>query len=288
MFNCRISLPLCPFFILQDRTWIGNAVKFTKANDVDLTPTSVHSMCVNIKDEMFLRIQKDLEAFRIEVRDKSIKSQCSHCTCRIIDIPNDLNHILEFCMDCQSIKAYSVTTTKGKTVRRQCIPYRVCKGPGDTILVMDDKYHISQFLWDKNRMSLHLKRTLYTHISNAFGMCYVEHYNILVITSRSPGLVRALGLANGQPVWKFAGNVNEREITPRAVSTDADGRIYVADHARILLIEGAKGKLVQTFQPEDNEEIMEISCTNDPIQLLLLYNGINISDKITCYNVTDE
>ena len=245
-------------------------------------------MCVNIRDELILRVQKELEDFTIEVQDKSIKSLCNHCTCRIIDIPNDPNHILESCMDCQTIKSYDVRTDGAKIVRKQCTPYRVCKGPGDTILVMDDKYHISQFLWDKTRMTLRCEKTIYMDIKNAFGMCYVDHYDILVVTSRSPGFVQAVRLSDGKSVWSFAGNVGEREITPRTVVTDTKGHIYVADHARLLLLEGAMGKLVQVFSLNEKEEITAICCTSPPLQLLLFYNGVNLTDKISYYSVTDE
>ena len=68
----------------------------------------------------------------------------------------------------------------------------------------------------------------------AHGMCYMEKFSILVISSDQN--TKAINPETGSVVWNFTQDVEGKKLDPEGVCCDMDGRVYVADKRNQWLI----------------------------------------------------
>ena len=150
------------------------------------------------------------------------KSECCLIFCVIIEHPVDQNFILESCAECGEIRRYNINTAESKTVHERCKPWKVYKGPKGLMFVVDGEDELLQLEWREEKEQLELVHRIQTDVKNARGMCYIKQFNILVITYGNT--IKALNPETGSVVWKFAQDVEDKELNPCGVRCDVDGK----------------------------------------------------------------
>ena len=65
-------------------------------------------------------------------------------------------HLLVGCMHCKVIRGYESpeTSSSYKTLHRDIVPYVMCQGPNNTVLVLDEKNFIKQFRFSEGYLNL--------------------------------------------------------------------------------------------------------------------------------------
>ena len=90
-------------------------------------------------------------------------------------------------------------------------------------------------------------------------MCYAECFDILVILNEDKE-IEAMKFGRDYPVKKLSGTVGGHVIKPDALTSDAEGNVYISDKAndRILKINGLTGKVLKIIKLEGKKK--KICC----------------------------
>ena len=221
-----------------------------------------------------------------QTRNKTaeIKSECCHISCPIIEHPVDPNFILEACSKCKVIRSYNIITAESKTVFTGYKPWKVCKGPESSVFVIIVVGELLQLKWRKEKEELELVHRIHTSVDYAWGICYMEQFNILVITSNYN--IKAVNPVTGSVVWQFTQDVEGDELDPRGVCCDMDGRIYMVDGYNywLILLNGETGEVMQILLKDvQTRRIHDVCWTSSPPQLTVLQEN-----HFSTYNVIEQ
>ena len=251
------------------------------------------TMSVNSRDQLVIRGQSygSDEQFictmarRAGNKAAEIKSECHHRFCPIIEHLVDPDFILEACFECGEIRSYNINTAESKTVYSGCKPRRICKGPEGSVFVIDKTDGLLQLEWRKEKEELDLVHRIQTGMKNAWGICYMEQYKILVITSYHN--IKAINPETGSVLWEFTQDEEGKKLFPREVCCDVDGRIYVADgtNEQLIVLNDMTGELIQVLL-KDKYWVFDMCWTSFPPQLTVCHGG-NLP-RIGIYDVTEQ
>ena len=237
---------------------------------------------VTVNDRFYIRL---LDRFGSREVLPSIPSACSHSLVCITAHLSDTRFVLEGCMICEVICKYNIDTRERSIVHTKLIPSQMCHGPVGCILVRDGYFSnlnptVLKFKWEKERL-LHGDKE-YTMDGKILELCYVESFNIFVIMNYD-NEIKAEKLGNNNPIWKLSGTVGGELLKPDALTSDAQGNVYVGDGAnnRILKINSLTGDIVNILLLE-KENTMPIHSLfwSDTQPNLTLIRGDRISTYI--------
>ena len=98
----------------------------------------------------------------------------------------------------------------------------------------------------------------------------MEQSNILVFTFDHN--IKAINPVTGSAVWEFTQDMEGKELDPRGVCCDVDGRVYVADggnNAWLIVLNDMTGELLQVLL-KDEGPICDVCITSSPPQLTVI------------------
>ena len=227
---------------------------------------------------------------------RNIKILCNHNNGLLAPIVNESNIVLEFCADCEEIRAYNIAAGEGHVIFENCSPIGMCTGPGNTVFVFDYSGCILQLKWDDSSTQLNVIRGIEvqgrspdTYLSK---MCYSEITNSLVIVSLND-VVNSISLADGSCSWTLSGKLRGFKIFPYGVcSNPADGFIFICNGGRkttIFLLDPFTGYVLQVI-PINNtfRTLSDICWSSSQPHLTVVGKNEDGSDSVVCYNVEDE
>ena len=83
---------------------------------------------------------------------------CNH-PCSFCELPENPDYVIETCESCAKITLYNTNTRVVKQVYGNCNPLQICKGPADTLLLLDRYCGVLKLEWVKDREDLCRKST---------------------------------------------------------------------------------------------------------------------------------
>ncbi len=163
--------------------------------------------------------------------------------------------------------------------------HALCAGPKDgSLLVWDSKGRsVIQLQWNPNTKQLDEILKVLVPIDNVSQICYVPQADLVALISGQ--IVQAVKLQEGyQPsVWEIQGKVLGKEFCPKGVSSDTEGKVYIADkNKRVLLVNAYTGEvLLERLTKAGLRNLSNLCCLSNPSQILL-YDSY--WDNLTLYN----
>ena len=93
--------------------------------------------------------------------------------------------------------------------------------------------------------------------------------------------IEALKFGSENPIWKLPGVVDGHMIKPDALTSDAEGNVYISDgtNNRILKINGLTGNVLNILLLEEREKRIDYLLWSDTEPNLTLIHG----DRINTY-----
>ena len=243
-----------------------------------------------MSQKILLASSKEKRCIRIvdkEMGNKlvNITSLCHHSGSLVMEHPTDPDYVLEACSSCGMIRCYKINNAESKTVYKGCKPLCICKGPDGSVFVMAQKGELLQLKWDDQRKQLELVLKTKTDETLVNGMCLIEEYNTLVLTSTK--YIKALNPMSGAVLWEFSQEVERKKLNPHGLCCDMDGRVYIADgwNERLIVLKGESGELKQVLLTDKNTGwIRDVHWINPPPQLTVFHGKLQ---RVSNYNVTN-
>ncbi len=210
------------------------------------------------------------------IAGKYVAASCSASHCNNVKVVDTWTH--------EVVRTYS-----GRDIGHDL--YAMCTAGEGSLLIWDDKSKsVIQLKWDEENKVLYKIRQVHVPGNTVWNMCYMPHADLVILRRPSPNEVQAVKLKEGAhqlPVWQLKGKVLGKWIEPRGVSSDSEGRVYVADgkNGRVLLLNGHKGQVIQELLHDDGLRWVDVSrvcCLSNPNQLLV-HDGY--TDDMKLYDV---
>ncbi len=243
------------------------------------------------------------EGGKITLRDKqngnTIQQWNSACACwntyslynitvdiHIADLPCKDNFY--FAIKCRKCKVINMINKSSNVIYKAfsdpgCTLSAMCSGPAGTLLVYDEKKQaLLQLQWQEDRKKFQQVKSIKLSRGYVRDMCYVERYDLVVLSSLDSQQVVAVKLSAGAGVWRLKGKVAGRELDPLGVSCDG-GRVYIADNwsNRVLVVSADTGDLLQVaLEKQGLGWIHDVRCNSNTNQLLVKH-----CDDATIYNI---
>ena len=286
-----VTYKKCNVFFLSFQS---ESHRLTKTDTWNAETTSSSSLCLIDEDKLLIRSRTGVrEKLAIKVCNQrtgdifnEIVSECDH-QCAILAVAKGPQCLLEACRQCQNVKMYDVNGERVKTVHEPYNSRTLCRGPGGSILTLEDRGLLRKLTWTTGAENLQEISSIETNISRPRDMCYVDTHFIVSVIASAPGnqgiSVKGLNAEDGSTVWTLTECVRNKPINPIRMCHDSNGRIYVIDiwNERLLLLNGANGKIMKTSSRRVMGSIWEIFCTGTGTRLLAWHGGG--SQKISCY-----
>ncbi len=199
-------------------------------------------------------------------------------------------YLAHLCRNCNEIKVVDMVRHGVYTAYpgTGCELTAMCSGPGQgSLLVWDNKDKaVIHLQWSESRKKLDEIRRVQVPGEWVDCMCYVAQANMAIL-SRGDDVVEAVRLQGGgqPPVWQVQGEVLGKEIDPRGVRSDSEGRVYIADGVRnrVLVVNGRTGEVIQeNLKDAGLGVVWSVCCLSNPSQLLLHH----YPHTITLYDIT--
>ncbi len=204
-------------------------------------------------------------------------------------------YLAHLCRGCNEIKVVDMVRHGVYTAYpgTGCTLTAMCSGPGqESLLVWDDEDKgVIHLQWSESRKKLDEIRRVQVPGACVYYMCYVTQANMAILSRSNAGVVEAVALqGGGQPrVWQVQGEVLGKEIDPWGVSSDSEGRVYIADrrNKRVLVVNAFTGEVIQELlQDAGLGWVYRVCCLSNPSQLLVYH--YTDADTITLYNATSQ
>ncbi len=242
----------------------------------------VWDMCVTSAGHIALRLGWGSDVIRVVNRvGETITEYTGLCGCDRVKNISELSagqYLAQCCWVCQNVKVVDRATRKIHTAYAGtgCELLAMCSGPGEgSLLVWDNKGRaVIHLTWVESSKRLdEIRRVQVPGGRVVRYMCYMPQHD-RVILSRGHEEVEAVRLQGGgqPPVWQVQGEVLGKEISPRGVSSDSEGRVYIADYwgGRVLVVNVLTGEVIQELlQHAGLGEVKRVCCLSNPSQLLL-------------------
>ena len=89
--------------------------------------------------------------------------------------------LLEACRECQNVKMYDVNGERVKTVHEPYNSRTLCRGPGGSILTLDNGGLLRKLTWTTGTEDLQEISSIETKINRPRDMCYVDTHSIVSV-----------------------------------------------------------------------------------------------------------
>ncbi len=146
---------------------------------------------------------------------------------------------------------------KNKGSKLHTYPGLLCKGPGKMLLAKaaykpQNMVHVFDY---SNSGSITFKRSITfpdKTESKYSGIVWYDHSvpgGLVIITYPDIHYIAAMSLETLQLVWRVQGEVAGKLCYPKDVTSDGQGKIYVADgpHGRVLILRARDGQVIQVI-----------------------------------------
>ena len=270
-----------------------------------------HLTVLNYSDHIVVRGRQNGDyVIRVVERTKGfiiseINSRCNHDFCAFSTYPENSSLIIEICKTCNQLRRYDTACKENLDVFCLHKPRAICPGPQKSFLVVDDTGYLLEVNWPEECKIPTAGRRLQIDAKNILGLCFMEHHDIVVVTSPvsdCPGFVKAVKLGDGATKWVLL-QIDERkterpeekylqtstpfrDIDPGGLCADESGTIFVADTGNklMLLIDGESGDLLQVFHLKKGY-IQDVCWSRNQPQLSVAYGSVLFKLTIGCYNI---
>ena len=204
-------------------------------------------------------------------------------------------YLLEGCKVCEVVRCYeSPETSSGyKTLCEDVVPYVMCQGPNNTVLVFEEKNIIKQLRFSEGNLNLANKLSL--ELEDVANMCYCEKNGIVVVIQQDQKTFTGVALATGEVVWKhtkikFGSPAKDLDYF-RDVVTIPDGRICISTLQGLFVLDSKDGSIkYQLFDLEFRGIIWcTATCNNGYQQRLAIDHGHHGEvEQISVYDLLPE
>ena len=233
-----------------------------------------------IGEESYLRVLDRTAQYVV----KDIPCLCNH-PCSFCELPENPDYVIEICEKCGKIRAYNINTRVVKSVYGKCQPSQICKGPVETLILLDKYSGVLKLQWLKDSEDLRRKSTKAINVCSLIinAMCYIESLDLLVFTAKSPTSISAFCLGKGSRRWQIKGEVLGLDSNFLGLCCDPAGYIYVwnGQNDKMMLLDGKNkekpkqdfmreeitGKIIAACWTATQEQLTVLSIDNDGDQL---------------------
>ena len=186
---------------------------------------------------------------------REVKHLCEHERVYILPVTiNSKEQLAVSCWKCQSIKLYNLDTLKVTTAFYD-LKYR----PGRMYHGEDGKlYVVHGEKGDTNALEVNCSeetfsgpcKIIQSGLVNYFALCYISSHKLLVFTSWSDSIVRAVSAGSGETVWQLKGEVDGKMCYPH-------GMLFSSKHQLLLIADGRNNRLL-VLHPRDGSHVQTI------------------------------
>ena len=287
-------------------------------------PMNTGSLKLNVLGQIFVRGEKLASLYTSSFQQKSsitiverttgreVKTTMSACkhrySHRMVEHPREPNVILEACMDCQVIRAYDIFVAEVTTLNEGYSFKLLCLRPDCRRLAADNDGTIFDLMWQEGAKYFEVRHLFETNNRSISAMSYDKKLDILAIISHLPNCIHGIRLRDGSSLWRISGQVLGQYIMSSGLCWDTDGRIYVADTTRVLVVNGQTGEVLQILLETPNDGMNTDPKTKDmdrhggenfqpisdvcfcPIEseLVMLHGNIATDLTISCFKKVDN
>ncbi len=220
----------------------------------------------------------------------------SFSACEFSPGTNDRKYIADLCKECGTLAVIDCSTReKYIGIKLAAGKYSsLCRGTEGTLLVGSQTVnHLLQFKWDEALKEL---KQIKQYSLPCNGVMYMTQLcsdsSVIVISERNSDSVIALKQDAESPavsqVWEIVATIASRRLHPYGVTSDCDGRVYVADskHRRIHVLNAGTGSIIQTLPLENNlNSVFDVLFLSNPPQLLVKHE---VAPGAALYNIENE
>ena len=215
---------------------------------------------------------------------RDLPCPCNH-PCSFCELPENPDYVIEICKSCGEIRAYNINTRVVKSVYGKCQPLQICKGPDETLLLLDKYNLVLKLEWLNDKGDLRRKSTkaISVHGLTINAMVYVESLDLLVYTAKYPRCITAFCLGKGSRQWELKGEILALNADFLGLCCDSWGYIYAWDgqNDKMMLLDGKNkekpkqdfmreeitGKIIAACWTTTQEQLTVLSIDNDGDQL---------------------
>ena len=203
-------------------------------------------------------------------------------------------YLLEGCRDCKVICSYESpeTSSSYKTLCKDIVPYVMCQGPNNTVLVLDEKNTIKQLCFSGGRFNLVHKFS--NELENVITMCYCEKNGIIVMIHTDKKSLTGVTLATEEVVWKHTeiqfGSPAKILSYFTDVFTISDGSICIFNLDELFVLDSKDGTIkYKLFHYKGLGWIWSIATSNIGFQQrFAFHHGKLKQTQISLYKLLTE
>ena len=215
---------------------------------------------------------------------REIPSGCNHFYRMACQHPTVVSLVIESCQECEEIRAYDIRTLTKRVVRKHLKPLALCLGPGKSLLFVTVDGTILELEWINEVEGFAIVRNIQVTIKpkKITKMCYLEQHNVLVVLSK--GLLHAVHLEDGCPLWKLSKTNKGSRFEPSGVTCDTAGRVFVVESCDrwLLVLDGLTGERLQVVRLQECWALVNDVCWSPTQPQLTVLHDVNM---ISCYNM---
>ena len=222
-------------------------------------------------------------------------NSCHSIPCLMAFEMEGKEYLLTGCTNCKVIGGYvsPETSSSHKILYEDIVPSAMCKGPNNTVLVLDEKNVIKQLRFFEGCFNLvHKFSYEFATVSN---MCYCEQYGNVVLVNNDKKTLRGVALATGEVVWARTeiqfGSPTKVLNNLKDVLTISYGRICISTLRGLFVLDSKDGNIkYELFCLEGHGCIWCIAtCDNGYQQRLAIHHGpYGEEEHISFYKLLPE
>ncbi len=155
-------------------------------------------------------------------------------------------------------------------------PAQMCTGQAGVIYVHHCKKGDDSPVLELDCSSLpftHTGRTIQSGMAAMYDMKYSSHPQPMLIFTDNTGIIRAVSVGGGEPLWELTGDVAGMPCEPHGIAITTQGQIIIADgwNKRLLVLRARDGKVINMHHIDNCGVAQDPHLINNDQQLVLLY-----------------